>query len=116
GRTVLMHRQPDGLWRIDYQLRADEDSDEAVRPENVLPVIRSQLEMLGYRGDWRPIWMSMYRANAVSLERYRHGRVLFAGDAAHLVPIFGVRGLNSGFEDAWNLVWKLARAVAGAAK
>jgi 3-(3-hydroxy-phenyl)propionate hydroxylase len=111
GRTVLMHRQPDGLWRIDYQLRADEDPDEAVRPENVLPVIRSQLEMLGYRGEWKPIWMSMYRASAVSLDRYRHGRVLFAGDAAHLVPIFGVRGLNSGFEDAWNLAWKLARAA-----
>ena len=111
GRTVLMHRQPDGLWRIDYQLRADEDPDEAVRPENVLPVIRSQLEMLGYRGAWNPIWMSMYRASAVSLDRYRHGRVLFAGDAAHLVPIFGVRGLNSGFEDAWNLAWKLSRAV-----
>ncbi|MCM5572255.1 FAD-dependent monooxygenase [Burkholderiaceae bacterium FT117] len=113
GRTVLMHRQPDDLWRIDYQLRPDEDPDEAVRPENVLPVIRAQLAMLGFTGDWKAIWISMYRASAVSLERYRHGRVLFAGDAAHLVPIFGVRGLNSGFEDAWNLAWKLARAAGG---
>ena len=113
GRTVLMHRQPDNLWRIDYQLRADEDPDEAVRPGNVLPVIDAQLKMMGFSGDWKPIWISMYRASAVSLERYRHGRVLFAGDAAHLVPIFGVRGLNSGFEDAWNLAWKLATVAGG---
>lgn len=113
GRTVLMHRQPDNLWRIDYQLRADEDPDEAVRPGNVLPVIDAQLKMMGFRGDWKPIWISMYRASAVSLDRYRHGRVLFAGDAAHLVPIFGVRGLNSGFEDAWNLAWKLATVAGG---
>jgi 3-(3-hydroxy-phenyl)propionate hydroxylase len=42
------------------------------------------------------------------LPSYRSGRVLFAGDAAHLVPIFGVRGLNSGLDDAGNLAWKLA--------
>jgi 3-(3-hydroxy-phenyl)propionate hydroxylase len=47
------------------------------------------------------------------LPRYRHGRVLFAGDAAHLVPIFGVRGLNSGIDDAGNLAWKLAAALQG---
>ena len=42
------------------------------------------------------------------MQRFRHGRVLFAGDAAHLVSPFGARGANSGFQDADNLVWKLA--------
>ena len=55
------------------------------------------------------------RRNALTLESYRHGRVLFAGDAAHLVPIFGVRGANSGIDDADNLAWKLAFVVKGLA-
>ena len=55
------------------------------------------------------------QGHCLCLERYRHGRVLFAGDAAHLVPIFGVRGLNSGFADADNLGWKLAYALRGLA-
>ncbi len=52
------------------------------------------------------------------MDSYRHGRILFAGNAAHALPIFGVRGLNSGFDDADNLAWKLAlvaRGVAGEA-
>jgi 2-polyprenyl-6-methoxyphenol hydroxylase and related FAD-dependent oxidoreductases len=44
-----------------------------------------------------------------------HGSVLFAGDAAHLVPIFGVRGANSGIDDADNLGWKLGCVVNGIA-
>jgi 3-(3-hydroxy-phenyl)propionate hydroxylase len=103
------------VWRIDYQLRDGEDPDAAVRPENVMPRVASLLEMMGERGAWAPIWITLYKANALTLERYRHGRVLFAGDAAHLVPIFGVRGANSGIDDADNLAWKLAFVVRGLA-
>jgi 3-(3-hydroxy-phenyl)propionate hydroxylase len=71
--------------------------------------------MIGERDDWKLVWISMYRANALTLDSYRHGRVLFAGDAAHLVPIFGVRGLNSGIEDTHNLAWKLGGVVKGRA-
>lgn len=115
GRTILMHRQPDNVWRLDYQLRPDEDPDEMLRDENVLPIVQAHLAMMGIEQPWTLIWSSMYRATAVSLDSYRSGRVLFAGDAAHLVPIFGVRGLNSGFEDAFNLGWKLASVIRGAA-
>ncbi|HRO61259.1 MAG TPA: FAD-dependent oxidoreductase [Burkholderiaceae bacterium] len=115
GSTVLVHCQPDKVWRIDYQLRDDEDPDEATKPENVLPRVESLLEMMGERGRWAPIWITIYKANALTLERYRHGRVLFTGDAAHLVPIFGVRGANSGIDDADNLAWKLAFVVKGLA-
>ncbi len=108
-----MHRQPRDIWRVDYQLRDDEDPDEAVKPENVLPRVRSHLEWIGERDDWTPVWISAYRANCLTLERYNHGRVLFAGDAAHLVPIFGVRGMNSGIDDTHNLAWKLAWVAQG---
>jgi 3-(3-hydroxy-phenyl)propionate hydroxylase len=115
GSTVLVHKQPDNVWRIDYQLRDGEDPDEAIKPENVIPRVRSLLDMMGETAPWNPIWMGIYKANALTLENYRHKRVLFAGDAAHLVPIFGVRGANSGIDDADNLAWKLAFVVKGLA-
>jgi 3-(3-hydroxy-phenyl)propionate hydroxylase len=111
GSTVLVHKQPDNVWRIDYQLRDDEDPDAAVLPENVMPRVQSLLDSMGETGAWSPIWITIYKANALTLERYRHGCVLFAGDAAHLVPIFGVRGANSGIDDADNLGWKLACVI-----
>jgi 3-(3-hydroxy-phenyl)propionate hydroxylase len=115
GSTLLMHRQPDDVWRIDYQLRDDEDAAEALKPENILPRVRSHLQMIGETEPWELLWASMYNAKCLTLPAYRHGRVLFAGDAAHLVPIFGVRGLNSGLDDAANLAWKLALVLEGAA-
>ncbi|MET4577261.1 FAD-dependent monooxygenase [Ottowia thiooxydans] len=115
GATLLLHKHRDDLWRFDYQLREDEDPEEAVKPENVLERIRSHLELIGEHAPWEPVWISLYRASCLTLESYRHGRVLLAGDAAHLVPIFGVRGLNSGMEDVNNLVWKLAFVMKGQA-
>ncbi|MFZ5732665.1 MAG: FAD-dependent monooxygenase [Pseudomonadota bacterium] len=113
GRTMLMHRQPDNVWRLDYQLHPGEDAEAMTRPENVLPVVEAHFRMLGVDKPWELIWSSTYRASALSLDKYVHGRVLFAGDAAHLVPIFGVRGLNSGFDDVFNLAWKLAYVIEG---
>ena len=113
GSTILMHRQPEDVWRIDYQIRDDEDPVEAIKPDNVLPRVQSHLSMIGENEPWEPLWISIYNAKCLSLEKYRHNRVLFAGDAAHLVPIFGVRGLNSGLDDAGNLAWKLARLIQG---
>jgi 3-(3-hydroxy-phenyl)propionate hydroxylase len=115
GSTVLVHKQPHGVWRIDYQLREGEDPVEAVKPENVLPRVESLLDMMGETGAWQPIWITLYKANALTLDNYQHSRALFAGDAAHLVPIFGVRGANSGIDDADNLAWKLALVVKGLA-
>jgi 3-(3-hydroxy-phenyl)propionate hydroxylase len=115
GSTILMHRQPDNIWRIDYQVADHEDPLQAVRPENVLPRVQAHLEMIGETAPWKPLWISIYNAKCLSLRSYRNGRVLFAGDAAHLVPIFGVRGLNSGLDDAGNLAWKLALVQQGRA-
>ena len=113
--TLLMHRQPDDIWRIDYQLRDDEDEAEAAREDAVRARIDAHLAYIGETPDYTLMWTSLYKAHAVTLERYVHGRVVFAGDAAHLVPIFGVRGLNSGIDDAFNLAWKLALVASGRA-
>ncbi len=113
GSTILMHRQPGDVWRIDYQLRDDEDPAEAIKPENVLPRVQSHLAMIGEDRAWKPLWISLYDAKCLMLADYRHGRVLFAGDAAHLVPVFGAGGLDCGLDDAGNLAWKLARVIGG---
>lgn len=114
GATVLMHRQPDDLWRIDWQLRHGDRTEEAMQPENVRAFVQRHLDAIGEGHlPWKPAWSSVYRAGAMTLAGYRHGRVLFAGNAAHAMPIFGVRGLNSGLDDADNLAWKLAAVLRG---
>jgi 3-(3-hydroxy-phenyl)propionate hydroxylase len=114
GSTVLMHRQPDDIWRIDYQLRPGQSTEEALQPPAVAEFVQRHLDAIGEGHlPWKTVWTSVYRAGAMTLERYRHGRVVFAGNAAHAMPIFGVRGLNSGFDDADNLAWKLAFVAKG---
>ena len=114
--TVLMHRQPFDMWRVDYQLPQDETPEQALTSESLANRINAQLEMIGHGGTpWELDWSSVYSARALTLPNYRHGRILFAGDAAHLLPIFGVRGANTGFQDAQNLAWKLALVAQGKA-
>lgn len=108
GSTVLIHKQPDDIWRVDYQLRDGEDEEEALKEENIRRRVGAILDMAGEAGPWELEWWSLYKAYTLALDDYRSKRVLFIGDAAHLVPIFGVRGLNSGFADAANAGWKLA--------
>ncbi|MFD5630935.1 FAD-dependent monooxygenase [Streptomyces sp. NPDC127072] len=59
-------------------------------------------------------WTSAFRPNVRLVEHYRQGRVLLAGDAAHVHTPAGAQGLNTGVQDAYNLGWKLGQAVAGA--
>lgn len=115
GSTAIMHKQPGDVWRVDFQILGDRPDAEELDERRVCERIGSLLEMIGERAPWGLLWTSVYRAYGLALPRYRHGRVLFAGDAAHLVPIFGVRGLNSGFADANNLGWKLAHCLRGLA-
>ena len=115
GLTILIHKQPDDIWRIDYQIDEHMDDEQELKEENVRKRINSILEMIGERGEWQLEWWSLYKAYTLALDDYRHKRVMFIGDAAHLVPIFGVRGLNSGIADAMNVAWKLAYVVNGLA-
>jgi 3-(3-hydroxy-phenyl)propionate hydroxylase len=111
GRSALLHRQPDDVWRIDLGLGAGADPEEERRPERVSARIR---QMLGH-GDFALEWVSVYTFQCRRLERFVHGRVVFAGDAAHQVSPFGARGANSGIQDADNLAWKLALVARGEA-
>ncbi|TFY97297.1 FAD-dependent monooxygenase [Ramlibacter rhizophilus] len=116
GNTILMHREPQGIWRVDYQLPAGETPEEALRPESLRQRIDAQLAMIGHAGTpWEMDWCSVYSARTLTLPDYVHRRVLFAGDAAHLLPIFGVRGANTAFQDAQSLGWHLALVVRGLA-
>ncbi len=114
GNTILMHREPNGIWRVDYQLPVGETPEEALRPESLKARIDAQLEMIGFGGTpWEMDWSSVYSARTLTLPDYLHGSVIFTGDAAHLLPIFGVRGANTAFQDAQSLGWQLAHVVKG---
>jgi 3-(3-hydroxy-phenyl)propionate hydroxylase len=107
GRSALLHKQPDDIWRIDLQLNPDADPAVEKRPENVRPRIA---RMLGHdKFDFE--WISLYKFQCRRMDKFIHGRVIFAGDAAHQVSPFGARGANSGLEDAENLAWKLDRVL-----
>lgn len=109
GNTILMHREPHGIWRVDYQLPPGEEPEQALEPASLKARIDAQLEMIGFGGlPWEMDWSSVYSARALTLPSYVHGRVVFVGDAGHMLPIFGVRGANTGFQDAQALAWRLA--------
>ncbi len=109
GQSVLLHRQADDIWRIDFQLGPDADPEEARKPEHVIPRIEAMLGATPFTLDW----VSVYTFRCRRLENFVHGRVIFAGDAAHQVSPFGARGGNGGVQDADNLAWKLAAILDG---
>jgi 3-(3-hydroxy-phenyl)propionate hydroxylase len=111
GQSALLHRQPDDVWRIDLQLGPDADPAVERLPENVRPRIE---RMLGH-GEFSFEWISIYKFQCRRMQRFLHGRVIFAGDSAHQVSPFGARGANSGLEDGENLAWKLAMVLRGGA-
>ena len=112
NQSVLLHMQPDGVWRIDFQLGWDADPEVEKRPENIIPRVKA---LLGEDVPFELEWASVYTFACTRMEHFRHGRVLFAGDSAHGVSPFGARGANSGVQDADNLGWKLAFVLQGVA-
>ena len=104
NQSVLLHKQADNVWRIDFQLGWQADPVEEKKPENVIPRIKA---MLGDEREFELEWVSVYTFQCRRMNQFNHGRVLFVGDAAHQVSPFGARGANSGIQDADNLAWKL---------
>lgn len=112
GQSALLHKQPDDMWRIDLQIGWNVDREAATRDDNVEPRIRA---MLGEDVEFQKEWYSVYTFQCRRMARFLHGRVVFAGDSAHLVSPFGARGCNGGFADIDNLGWKLDLVLRGEA-
>ena len=112
GRQVLIHPQPDDTWRIDWQVSPGTDVEEERASGGLDRRIRA---VIGGATDYELLWLTPYRFHQRLVERFRVGRALLVGDAAHLFSPFGARGLNSGVADAENLAWKLATVLAGRA-
>lgn len=112
NQSVLLHREADDVWRIDFQLGWDADPVAEKSPEKVIPRVRA---LLGPDVEFDLEWVSVYTFACMRMDRFRHGRVMFAGDAAHGVSPFGARGANSGVQDGDNLSWKLALVLKGQA-
>jgi 3-(3-hydroxy-phenyl)propionate hydroxylase len=112
GQSVLLHRQADNVWRIDFQLGWQADPEEEKKPEKVIPRIKA---MLGDEREFDLEWVSVYTFQCRRMRDFRHGRTLFVGDVAHQVSPFGARGANSGIQDTDNLIWKLKLVIDGKA-
>ncbi|MFY9812156.1 FAD-dependent oxidoreductase [Aquabacterium sp.] len=122
GQSVLLHMQPDGVWRIDFQLGWDADPELERTEARIMPRVRALMEQasIAAGGDGSVpemdlVWASVYTFACMRMDDFRHGRVFFAGDSAHGVSPFGARGANSGVQDAENLAWKLAWVIQGRA-
>jgi 3-(3-hydroxy-phenyl)propionate hydroxylase len=116
GQSALLHKQPDNIWRIDFQLGWDIDRAAELNPDNIRRRVDAMLKtQTGSIPEYRLEWTSIYTFQCRRMEKFRHGSVLFAGDSAHQVSPFGARGANSGVQDADNLGWKLDLVVKGIA-
>jgi 3-(3-hydroxy-phenyl)propionate hydroxylase len=112
NQSVLLHREPDNVWRIDFQLGWDADPEVEKKPEKIIPRVQA---LLGEDVEFTLEWASVYTFACLRMDRFVHGRVIFAGDSAHGVSPFGARGANSGVQDADNLAWKLDWVLKGRA-
>ncbi|MCP2256411.1 3-(3-hydroxy-phenyl)propionate hydroxylase [Streptoalloteichus tenebrarius] len=108
-RQVLIHPCPDSTYRIDWQVPADFD----LAAEEAGGALDARIRMIVGDRPYEIVWRSVYRFHSRLVPRMRVGRVVLAGDCAHVVAPFGARGLNSGVADAENAAWKLAFVLRG---
>ena len=116
GQSALLHKQPDNIWRIDFQLGWDIDRTLELREDRIRARVDAMLSsQTGRVPDYELVWTSIYRFHCRRIEAFRHGPLFFAGDSAHQLSPFGARGANSGVQDAENLAWKLDLVLRGKA-
>ncbi|WP_375266741.1 FAD-dependent oxidoreductase [Planktotalea sp.] len=117
GQSALLHKQPDDIWRIDFQLGWDIDREKELDADRIRARVDAMLSsQAGSVPEYELHWTSIYTFQCRRMETFRHSTVLFAGDSAHQVSPFGARGANSGVQDAENLAWKLDLVLKGLAE
>jgi 3-(3-hydroxy-phenyl)propionate hydroxylase len=109
GQSILLHKQPDNLWRLDFKLGKHADNSIASDHD----FIREKIKCVVGDRPFEIDWTSVYSFSSKMLKKFVHGNIIFAGDSAHVVSPFGARGANSGIEDADNLSWKLVSILKG---
>ena len=103
GGAQIMHGMADGVVRTDWQISQFPDPEIEITPARVDERLRA---MLGPDVDFEVVSISRWRFRRRIMGRFVHGRLLFAGDAAHEIPPYGARGGNGGIQDADNLGWQ----------
>lgn len=104
GRQVLMHPCPDSTYRIDWQVPPGFDLEQ----ERATGELDARIRRIVGDRDHEVVWCTVYRFHSRCATTMGVGRVLLAGDCAHLMAPFGARGLNSGVADAENAAWRIA--------
>lgn len=111
GQVMVSVPYGDGLYRIAVARR---DRPWTREPVTVEELAELMTRSLGFDPKpYDPAWLARFKIHQRIADQYRSGRVLLAGDAAHLHSPLGGQGLNLGIQDAVNLGWKLASAVQG---
>ena len=111
-RPYVSAALPHGIRRFEFMVMPGETEEELSKPENLAQLMRKVVadpDKVDY------IRKRVYTHNARLANQFRVNRILLAGDAAHIMPVWQGQGYNSGMRDASNLAWKLAMVVKGQA-
>ena len=100
-------------WRVMAELVGEHDVKNEVTAEDVQQILDQRTDTGWTVGE--PHWLGHFRVNERQVRAYRHGRIILAGDAAHVHSPAGGQGMNTGIQDAQNLAWKLALHLRGGA-
>jgi 3-(3-hydroxy-phenyl)propionate hydroxylase len=104
---------PDGVRRFEFMIFENETEEQMTTPESMAVLLAKVLPANVDISRLDFIRKRVYTHNARIAERWKIGRIMLAGDAAHIMPVWQGQGYNTGMRDATNLAWKLAYVVNG---
>ena len=109
-RPYVSAALPHGIRRFEFMVMPNETQEELSKPENIAKLLS---KVLPTTDGIEVIRQRVYTHNARIADKFRVDRILLAGDAAHIMPVWQGQGYNSGMRDAFNLAWKVALVVQG---